>query len=207
MLQLSPWHLDRARWSVELGRHLPADFFSRDVDRTGWDDTRRAKLVVGPRQAGKSTLVSAVLAERPPSEVLFLHAEEERVRAWCRSSTGFLADLTEKLPSVRTIFVQEAQQLDDAGLFIKGLIDAGRGLDVIATGSGAFHPEARTRESLAGRATRRRLLPLSVGEIATHEALPSPAAERSRRGADLPSAYPAQLRRHQSGCDHDLRRS
>lgn len=113
--------------------------------------------------------------------MLFLLAEEERIAAWCASATAFLADLTTEFPSIRTIFLDEAQQLEEAGLFIKGLVDARRGLDLLVTGSGAFHLESATRESLAGRAIRRRLLPLSIDEIVAHEAHEIPAVRLKRR--------------------------
>ncbi len=181
VLQLSPWQSDPSAWEQELRRHLPKRLVPRSCDTSGIEDPRRAKLIVGPRQAGKSTLVWSLLAERLPAEVLFLLGEEERVRAWCGSPAAFLADLEEGFPEVRTVFLDEAQHLDEAGLFVKGLVDGRRGLDVIVTGSGAFHLEARTRESLAGRAVRRRLLPFSVDEIVAFEAPAAPAARRQRR--------------------------
>ena len=157
-----------------IPRHMP----SLDVGPPG-----RAKLIVGPRQAGKSTFTWSHVRDRDPQSVLFLLAEEERVATWCTSATGFLSDLLTEFPSIRTIFLDEAQQLAEAGLFLKGLVDAGRGLDLLVTGSGAFHLESKTRESLAGRAVRRRLLPLSIQEIVAHEGHRVPAVARKRRRA------------------------
>jgi predicted AAA+ superfamily ATPase len=44
-------------------------------------------------------------------------------------------------------------------------VDRGIGAPVLVTGSSSFHLGAKVRESLAGRATRERLLPLSLGEV------------------------------------------
>ncbi|MCP4600033.1 MAG: ATP-binding protein [Proteobacteria bacterium] len=57
------------------------------------------------------------------------------------------------------------QHLDEAGLFIKGLVDREPGVPIMVTGSSSYHLGARTRESLAGRVTRAQLLPLSFNEI------------------------------------------
>lgn len=176
LLQTNPWFLDAARFAEETARHRPERWVPRLADEDGLDDTHKAKLVVGPRQVGKSSWVWSRLTGCRPDEVLWLNCEEERVRAWLGSAGEVLSDLESEFPTVRLLFIEEAQHLTDAGLFIKGLIDARRGLDIWATGSSSFHLEARTRESLAGRATRRRLLPFSLGELMAAEPSRVPAA-------------------------------
>jgi predicted AAA+ superfamily ATPase len=64
------------------------------------------------------------------------------------------------------VFFEEVQRLPEAGLFLKGLVDRRIGRPLFATGSSSFDLEARTRESLAGRAQRHLLLPLSLAELA-----------------------------------------
>ena len=56
-----------------------------------WDESDRAHLVIGPRQAGKSTAIWAHLAQRG-EPALFLDCEQELVREWCRSAPLFLAE-------------------------------------------------------------------------------------------------------------------
>ncbi|MBW2264080.1 MAG: ATP-binding protein [Deltaproteobacteria bacterium] len=178
LLALNPWMIQADRYGQEVERRLPRTFIPRNLDISDFHDTTRAKLVVGPRQAGKSTLVWSSLRDRDPRTVLFLNAEETLVRRWCTSASAMVRGLEEELPSVRTLFIDEAQHLDEAGLVVKGLVDARRDLDIIVTGSSSFHLMARTRESLAGRAIRRVLLPLSIGEIVSHRAPATPAARR-----------------------------
>ena len=136
----------------------------------------RVVLVVGPRQAGKSTLIWKTL-EEAAEPVLFLNCEEPSIRDWLTSPAAFLADLAENAPQARTLFFEEVQRLPEAGLFLKGLVDRKTGLRVYATGSSSFDLEAATRESLAGRAQRHLLLPLSLAEAGA--ALPgsSPLAQ------------------------------
>lgn len=175
VLLLNPWFETPETFAAEVRRRLPNPFVPRDIDTSGFDDDTRAKLVVGPRQAGKSTWIWSWIQDRRPEEVLVLNAEEALIRRWAESPVQVVSDITRELPAVRTIFVEEAQHLDEAGLFLKGLVDARRGFDILATGSSSFHLESRTRESLAGRAVRRRLLPLSLEELLRFEGSPVPA--------------------------------
>lgn len=196
LLHLNPWLREPTRLAVELERRLPDRFIPRLTDLAGFEDRSRAKLIVGPRQSGKSTLAWSLLAERPPEQLLFLDAEEPTVQAWSHSAAQFVADLETDLPTIRTVFIDEAQRLPEAGTFVKGIIDARRDLDVFVTGSSAFHLQARTRESLAGRAVRRVLLPFSLAELASLEPSPLPLVRTERAARichrqQLTGAYPA----------------
>ncbi len=99
------------------------------------------------------------------SPSLFIDCEQPLVRRWCSAAPLFLADLEQVVPYPVPLFFEEAQHLDDAGLFFKGLIDRMIEVPILVTGSSSFHLGARTRESLAGRATRTRLLPFSLEEV------------------------------------------
>jgi predicted AAA+ superfamily ATPase len=150
-----------------LDSHLPARYVARETVRANaarWRQVSRAHLVVGPRQAGKSTGVWAHLAAlREP--VLFIDCEQPLVHEWCRSAPLFLADLEAALARPVTLFFEEAQHLESAGLFFKGLVDRKVGVPILITGSSSLHLGAQVRESLAGRATRSRLLPFSLEEV------------------------------------------
>jgi uncharacterized protein len=182
----NPWVGRPSDLPALAGRFLP----DRPIPRTeaarltaALVDARKAHLVVGPRQAGKSTLVWSIVA-RSPGHLLYLNAEEPLIRAWCRSPGTFGAELDEWLPPGGTLFLEEAQWLDDAGLFLKGLVDARIGRSIVATGSSSFHLLARTRESLAGRATRHRVWPLALDEVAPPDrAAPLAAQRRAAREA------------------------
>jgi predicted AAA+ superfamily ATPase len=96
---------------------------------------------------------------------VLLNCEEPAIREWLVSPSVFLSELAELDPSIGIIFLEEAQHLKDAGLFIKGIVDLRSGIKIFVTGSSSFHLEAKTRESLAGRADRHRLLPFSLLEL------------------------------------------
>lgn len=185
LLRDNPWLAEPERLSDWLRHRLPDRLIPREVSsvaRRRWAEADRAHLVVGPRQAGKSTLLWNHLAEQG-EPVLFIDCEQALVQDWCRSAPLFLDGLEDLLPRRVPLFFEDAQHLAhhlvDTGLFLKGLVDRRIGVPLLVTGSSSFHLGARTRESLAGRATRTRLLPLSLAEVCHDlEARPKLVAEK-----------------------------
>ncbi len=167
LLRDNPWIPDPGQLAGWLRHRLPPVFHPRsgvEPGRRRWQEADRAHLVIGPRQAGKSTLIWAHLAELG-TPALFVDCELPLVQAWCRSAALFLDDLDRLVAEPVTLFFEEVQHLEDAGLFLKGLVDRRIGVPILVTGSSSYHLGARTRESLAGRATRTRLLPFSLAEV------------------------------------------
>lgn len=176
----NPWIWEPESWPSRWRARLPQEFVTREVP--GWDGRfpdDRVTLVVGPRRAGKTTLLWAGLEAFGP-QVLLVNCEEPLFRLWCRSPALFLADLSALLPRPHALVFDEIQHLDEAGLFLKGLVDARPGCPVLATGSSSFHLMAGTRESLAGRAARLRLLPFGLHEVSADLAEQAPILRRSR---------------------------
>ncbi len=177
LLADNPWlrgSVDLASW---LQSHLPRVYIPREAVRDGarlWRAPGRAHLVVGPRQAGKSTAIWAFLAQRQEA-ALFIDCEQMPVKMWCRSAPLFLSSLAELTSQPVTLFFEEVQHLDNAGLFLKGLVDRQVDVPLLVTGSSSFALGARLRESLAGRATRTRLLPLSFAEVCADVPAQAPA--------------------------------
>ena len=160
----NPWLDGPGNQQALLAATLPGQFIARRRRlelRAG-----RAELVVGPRQAGKSTWIREALAHLD-TPILVLHAEEPRVRELADSPALALAGLADVLTPETLLLFEEVQHLREAPLFIKGLVDLDRARRIVATGSSSFELGARTRESLAGRARRTRLLPFSLQEVET----------------------------------------
>lgn len=190
----NPW-MKRGELGPWFREHLPERFIPRTATLDG---AAGAHLVIGPRRAGKSSLVWHWLAHRQ-EPVLYINCEEPSLREWLRSPALVAADLRGEVGGVQRIFLEEAQHLESAGLTIKGLVDRLPESVVFVTGSSSFHLEAQTRESLAGRATRQLLLPLSLSEMgAQYGGLPPVVArlqqvELTERTAVF-GGYPSVLR-------------
>jgi len=176
----NPWLRAPERRSEYIAARLPATWIPRHAEAGDWGSRDHAYLVIGPRQAGKSSLIWYLLRdeERP---LLFLDCEDPAVRRWCHSPSVVLEELSPWLARGGTLFLDEVQHLEEAGLFVKGLVDAKKGYRILVTGSSSYHLRAKTRESLAGRATRRTLFPLSLGEISASWRALSPAGLAARR--------------------------
>ena len=177
----NPWLRGEAgaRWAAT---RLPSPWIPRalgPVVAHRWEATDRAHLVVGPRQAGKSSLIWRYLSDRT-EPALFIDCEASLARDWCRTPSAFLGDVAGLVRPRTTLFFEEVQHLAEAGLFLKGLVDRGYDGSILATGSSSYHLQAGTRESLAGRATRTRLLPLSAAEVC-HDLVGQPELLLARR--------------------------
>jgi uncharacterized protein len=168
----NPWLREPSAWPGALGPRLPAAPVARSAILPL--DTRRTTLVVGPRQAGKSTLILLRLAEQDTGP-LILALDDPLLRGICSSGARFLEAYEQLGRSFCAIVFDEIQHLDEAGLFLKTLIDLRPGVPIIATGSSAYHLRSGTRESLAGRAHRARLLPFSITEALEHAMAAEPA--------------------------------
>lgn len=96
VLAENPWLRgeDLLEW---IRRFLPARYIPR---RLRLSTDHRVGLVVGPRQAGKSTLIWKTL-EEAAEPVLFLNCEEPSIREWLSSPAAFLADLAESAGQAR----------------------------------------------------------------------------------------------------------
>ena len=161
----NPWLADRGAFPKAAKHHIPDPFVPRIAPGAAdWPYPGKAHLVVGARQAGKSSFLWNWFAKRdtPP---LFINAEERLIQSWCRSPALMLDDLRNLWPGDLPVLIEEAQHLDDAGLLVKGLVDGGLESPLFVTGSSSFHLRARTRESLAGRAVRAVMHPFSLEEV------------------------------------------
>lgn len=162
----NPWLERPELFPKAAAPRVPAQWVPRlTPGMTRWPVKGQAHLLVGARQVGKSSLMWSWLTQRGRAP-LYVNCEELSLRAWCRSPARVLTDVAGLVRPDQPIFLEEAQHLDETGLFVKGLIDGGLPNPLFVTGSSAFHLHARTRESLAGRAVRQALHPLSVAELA-----------------------------------------
>lgn len=126
-----------------------------------------AVLIVGPRQAGKSTIAHSLGIEREAAELRTL--DDPAAHASALSDPGsFIRGLS------TPVIIDELQRAPDLLLAIKARIDAVRlaaddasGMFLL-TGSASIWDTLTAPESLAGRVERVRIWPFSQAEIAQH---------------------------------------
>jgi hypothetical protein len=178
----NPWLENPRHWKREADKHLPKFFGFPYVLRTieklpAWYHSSKVNLVIGPRQSGKSTMIWHALSLMNPSGLITINGNESVLREWCASPAAVWNDLHQIAEKPRVLFFEEVQYIENAALFLKGLVDLGIDAAVFATGSASFHLHDRIRESLAGRAERWLLLPFSLGEWGGSEQPQAPAMQ------------------------------
>lgn len=137
-----------------IGTSVSGDFFQGKVI-----------AILGPRQVGKTTLLSQLSI--PQTETLWLncdnaddsHALEEQ------TSTG----LQQLVGQKRYVVIDEAQRVKNIGLTLKIMSDTFRErIQVIVTGSSSLELSNQINEPATGRIFEYRLYPLSLAELSRH---------------------------------------
>ena len=125
----------------------------------------KAIILLGPRRAGKTTLINA-LKNSLTQNVLWLNGDEANVRE-ALSNTGF-SQLRSIIGNNQVLVIDEAQRIENIGITLKLIVDNLPEVQVIATGSSSFELANRTNEPLTGPKYEHLLLPLSLHELQNH---------------------------------------
>ncbi len=126
---------------------------------------KKAILILGPRQTGKTTLAKSIMAERP-GRSLYLNADEPFDRS--RLANVSSAQLQQLVGANDLVLIDEAQRVPNIGLTLKLLVDQMPDKQVIATGSSSLDLANTIHEPLTGRLFTFYLLPISWQEWAAH---------------------------------------
>lgn len=121
-----------------------------------------AVALLGPRQAGKTTLAELVAEERPS---VYLDLEDVADREKLADASLYLSSHEDKL-----VILDEVQRMPDLFQTLRGLIDKGRRRNLrtgrfLLLGSASIDLLKQSGESLAGRIAYVELEPLNVREV------------------------------------------
>lgn len=128
----------------------------------------KAIILLGPRQAGKSTLLELV-QKKFHQPVAWWNGDETDVRSLLEHPTS--TKLKSLIGKNKTVIIDEAQRIENIGLCIKLITDNLKNVKVIATGSSAFELANKINEPLTGRKWEYHLYPLSFEEMVNHTSL------------------------------------
>ncbi|MEI7724728.1 MAG: ATP-binding protein [Bacteroidota bacterium] len=129
---------------------------------------KKALIITGPRQSGKTTLVKIFL-DQYKEPFLWWTGDDFEVRSILSDIS--LARLKSLIGKHHILVIDEAQRIENIGLCIKMIVDNIPNVKVIATGSSAFELANRINEPLTGRKWEYLLAPLSFKEMADSEGL------------------------------------
>ncbi len=128
----------------------------------------KALLVLGPRQAGKTTLLRTLTAaQSAPS--LWLNCDEPDIRKILQEPTSSL--LRQLIGEATLVVIDEAQRVKNIGLTLKLITDELPSVQLIATGSSSLELANEISEPLTGRKIEYLLLPFSTEELIQNHGL------------------------------------
>ena len=133
-------------------------------------DRKKIVTVLGPRQAGKSTL-AGVVAKAEADRILELNGDDSDVRTMFEDTDE--TRIRTLIGNHDFLLVDEAQKIINVGNMLKIIADRFPDMKipdmkVIATGSSSFKLAKAVNESLTGRKLEFRLYPLSFKEMVGH---------------------------------------
>ncbi len=118
-------------------------------------DTPEVLLFIGPRQAGKTTILKQLKdeLEKQAKTAYFINLEDsEYLDLLNKSPKNIFKILTLDLKQKSYIFIDEVQYLKNPSNFLKYLHDEYAGkIKILASGSSAFYLDEKFKDSLAGR--------------------------------------------------------
>jgi len=124
----------------------------------------KAIVVLGPRQTGKTTLITKILKEQ--EEYLFLNGDDLNVRQELENAG--IEKLKQIIGKHQFIFIDEAQRIKNIGLTAKIIIDIIKPKQLIVSGSSALELANEINEPLTGRKWEYMLYPISWEELLEH---------------------------------------
>lgn len=126
---------------------------------------RKIILLLGPRQAGKTTLLYQ-LRDYLGNKVRWWNGDEPDHRIQLSNRTS--SELKALIGDADYMVIDEAQRIENIGLTLKLIFDQIPVIKVIATGSSALELANQINEPLTGRKWEFRLFPFSYEELVSH---------------------------------------
>ena len=125
----------------------------------------KAVILMGPRQAGKSTLL-AELVKTTDRKYVWLDCDEPDIRQRLTNATS--TALRTLVGDASLVLVDEAQRVKNIGLTLKLFTDKIPDVQLVVTGSSSFELANEINEPLTGRKFEYLMLPLSTAEMTRH---------------------------------------
>jgi len=129
---------------------------------------KEISLIVGPRQAGKTTLMLALKKhlEEKGEKTIFFNLDVETDAEYFQTQAKLIQKIQLEVGKKKAfVFIDEIQRKENAGLFLKGIYDLSLPYKFIVSGSGSLELKEKIHESLVGRKRVFKLFPLSFEEF------------------------------------------
>lgn len=163
----------------------------REIDTAGITKTNAIVVITGIRRCGKSTLLRQLSARY--DDFLYINFDDDRLMDFTVADFPTLMLVFEKtVPGVKTLFIDEIQNIDDWERFIRRIHD--EGYKVFLTGSNANLLSQELGTRLTGRHTTITLFPFSFKEVLQFRSVRTDRITEKKKAAIL-----AEFDRYLSG--------
>ncbi|MBX2962587.1 MAG: ATP-binding protein [Cyclobacteriaceae bacterium] len=125
----------------------------------------KAVIIIGPRQVGKTTLLTRI-SQDSPDRALFINCDEPDMRALLFEKTS--SELKALIGKHKLVIIDEAQRVKNIGLSLKLIIDQLKSVQLIVSGSSALELANEINEPLTGRKWEFIMYPVSMEELIGH---------------------------------------
>ncbi len=132
-------------------------------------DYKKALIIFGPRQVGKTTLAKA-FANNLQEEFEYFNGDGAVTKSLWKVEN--IEVLKQSFGKKKVVILDEAQMIEQVGLICKQLIDAELGIQFIITGSSSLTIADKTQEALTGRKWEYFLYPISSAELMDYQGIP-----------------------------------
>lgn len=128
-------------------------------------------LILGPRQAGKTTLMLKLAEELNQEEkkTTYLNLDVIESKQYFKTQHALIDHIEKTIGKEGVVFIDEIQRLENAGLFLKGLYDLQTKYKFIVSGSGSLELKANIIEPMTGRKKTFILYPLTLTEFVANK--------------------------------------
>jgi len=131
-------------------------------------DRKKAIILLGPRQVGKTTLVRELALQLDTGFLLLSGDEIQTVEFLSNANLNFLRSF---IGNSKVIVIDEAQRIPNIGLTLKLMIDHFSGVQIIVTGSSSLELASSVNEPLTGRKWEFQMFPISWQELLSWQGL------------------------------------
>jgi len=135
-------------------------------------DLKEITIITGARQVGKTTILKEIIADlkKKGKSVLYFNLDIEEDGRHLQSQQKLLNKIELEAGNKRTyVFIDEIQQKENAGKFLKGIYDMDLSYKFVVTGSGSLELKEKISEALTGRKYLIEMEPVSFLEFANYK--------------------------------------
>jgi len=158
-----------------IRKFLPDVNVSRNIlpDIINWMAEKEIIVLLGARQAGKTTLIFQLINHILINTVTSLKEKTDEMHYFNLDfpqdkeilNDDYIIKLAAKNKKRKIIFIDEMQRHEDSGIFLKNLYDLNLPIKLVVSGSSALELKSKVSEALTGRKIIFNINPFSIPEI------------------------------------------